>query len=528
MKKNEKEKNLNSSSVKKSNDTYKKNSDRNKSNNQKKKNDTLKNSVSDEIVSDNLSKDFVDNKNKKNKYFKKNKMDKQKNDINDKKTKNTNDTRNGKDKSKRKSFFDRFKKDKGLKKSSKSAAVKRYQQRKAKKNKQKRYVNGKFSLDIFDLLIIVVGVAIVSCVFTGFILNYQYQKNYSYVDSSVVSDVKVKEFLETYSEIVDNFYEEVDKDAMIEVALEGMLNFLEDNYSIYLDKNETDSLSESLDGAYEGIGIVAMGNMVYQVYENSPAEKVGIKANDEIININGTEITMENYEQIADLLYKDKENEVKVKRDDEELTFKIKVSEVEIPSVSSDIIVSEDKSKDIGYILLNSFSAHSFEDFQDALMELEDKQIDSLIIDLRGNTGGYLNAATDIASLFLKKGDVIYSLENKNNITTHKDETKESRKYNIVVLVNGNTASASEILAAALKDSYGATIVGKTTFGKGKVQTMKYYEDTMIKYTSAKWLRPNGECVDEVGIVPDYDVDLQYGENVIYDLQLDKAIELLS
>ena len=119
-------------------------------------------------------------------------------------------------------------------------------------------------------------------------------------------------------------------------------------------------------------------------------------------------------------------------------------------------------------------------------------------------------------------------MENKKKLTTHKDETKYSRKYKIVVLVNGNTASAAEILAAALHDSYGASVVGKTTFGKGKVQTMKYYEDTMIKYTSAKWLRPNGDCVDEVGIIPDYDVDLQYGDNVIYDLQLDRSIDILS
>ena len=139
-----------------------------------------------------------------------------------------------------------------------------------------------------------------------------------------------------------------------------------------------------------------------------------------------------------------------------------------------------------------------------------------------------MNSATDIASLFLKKGEVLYSLESKNNITTYKDETKDKREYKIVILVNSNTASAAEILTAALKDSYGATIVGKTTFGKGKVQTMKYYEDTMVKYTSAKWLRPNGECIDEIGIVPDYDVDIQYGNNVIYDLQLDKAIKLLS
>lgn len=526
MKRKEKEDNFKSSSVNKSNDANKNKVDKNKSNVKRKKNNILKNNASDKIVADNLDKYVVNDKKKKTKISKDDNLSKTNVAFNDKKNKNDNVTKNSKGKGK--SFFDRIKSDKGLKKSSKSAAVKKYQRKKAKKNKQKRYVNGKFSLDIFDLLIIVVVVAIVSCVFTGFILNYQYSKNYSYVDSDVVSDVKVKEFLETYSEIVNNFYEEVDKDAMIEAALEGMIDFLEDNYSIYLDKKETDSLSESLDGAYEGIGIVAMGNIVYQVYKDSPAEKVGIKANDEIIDINGTEITMENYEKIAELLHKDKENVVKVKRDEEELTFNINVSEVEIPSVSSDIIVSEDKSKDIGYILLNSFSAHSFEDFQEALMELEDKQIDSLIVDLRGNTGGYLNAATEIASLFLKKGDVIYSLENKNKITTYKDETKDSRKYSIVVLVNGNTASASEILAAALKDSYGATIVGKTSFGKGKVQTMKYYEDTMIKYTSAKWLRPNGDCVDGVGIVPDYDIDLQYGDNVVYDLQLDKAIELLS
>ena len=448
-----------------------------------------------------------------------------KNDKLSKKDKKSN--KNGKElkkiNSEKKSFFAFFKKH-----NSNSEAVKKYKKNRNKKKRQKRFVNGKFSLDVFDLLIVVVLTAIVSCLLTGVILNYQYKKNFNFVDTSVISDKKVKEFLETYSEIVNNFYEEVDKNAMIEAALEGMLVFLEDNYSIYLDKTETDSLSESLDGSYQGIGIVAMGNMVYQVYEDSPAEKAGIKADDEIININGTEVSNENYQQIAELLDKKKENVVVVKRDNKELTFNIKVSEVEIPSVDSDIIVSKDKKNKIGYLKLVSFSAHSFEDFQDELMELEKDKIDSLIIDLRDNTGGYLNSATEIASLFLEKGKVIYSLENKNKLTTHKDETKDSRKYKIVVLVNGNTASAAEILAAALHDSYGASIVGKTTFGKGKVQTMKYYEDTMIKYTSAKWLRPNGDCVDEVGIIPDYDVDLQYGDNVIYDLQLDKSIDILS
>ena len=301
--------------------------------------------------------------------------------------------------SEKKSFFAFLKRN-----NSNSEAVKKYKKNRNKKKRQKRFVNGKFSLDVFDLLIVVVLTAIVSCLLTGVILNYQYKKNFNFVDTSVISDKKVKEFLETYSEIVNNFYEEVDKNAMIEAALEGMLIFLEDNYSIYLDKTETDSLSESLDGSYQGIGIVAMGNMVYQVYEGSPAEKAGIKAEDEIININGTEVSNENYEQIAELLDKKKENVVVVKRDNKKLTFNIKVSEVEIPSVDSDIIVSKDKKNKIGYLKLVSFSAHSFEDFQDELMDLEKDKIDSLIIDLRDNTGGYLNSATEIASLFLEKG----------------------------------------------------------------------------------------------------------------------------
>lgn len=387
----------------------------------------------------------------------------------------------------------------------------------------------RFSFDIFDLLMIVIVTAIVACLGTGFILNVQYRKNFSYIDADVVENEKVQEFLETYGEIVTNFYEEVDEDAMIEAALDGMLDFLEDKYSIFLDSNDTEELSEMLDSAYEGIGIVAMGNVVYSVYEDSPAAKAGIQPNDEIIEINGTAINIENYTLISELIDKETVNTIIVNRDGANITFNLEVSKVSVPTVSSNVIVSENKDKKIGYLALTTFSSHSFEEFQEELMELEnDKEISSLIIDLRDNSGGYLNSVTNISSLFLEKGKVIYSLKNKEGVTEYKDDTRDSREYDIVVLVNNNTASAAEILAAALHDSYGATIVGKTTYGKGKVQTMKYYEDTMIKYTSAEWLRPNGECIDKVGIEPDYIVDLQYGKNVIYDLQLDKAIELLS
>jgi carboxyl-terminal processing protease len=230
---------------------------------------------------------------------------------------------------------------------------------------------------------------------------------------------------------------------------------------------------------------------------------------------------------ITEYLKNEKDNIVVVKRGEKELSFSVRMDDVYLTSTSHDII--ESKNERIGYISLSSFTANSAADFQESLIELEKEgEIDSLIIDLRGNTGGYLSSAFNIASIFLEKGKVVYSLDNKDGKVSYKDETKQKMNIDVVVLVNQNSASASEVLAGALKDSYGATIVGMTTFGKGTVQTTKKHGDTMIKYTSAKWLRPNGECVDGVGIKPDYEIEIEIKNNTMYDKQLDKAIELLS
>lgn len=392
--------------------------------------------------------------------------------------------------------------------------------------KDKKFKDGKFRLDILDILIIVVLTSIVSCVLTGFILNYQYK--HSNVNKQQITDENINEFLNTYSEIVDNYYEEVDKKGMVEAAISGMLDYLEDNYSIYLNKDETDALSGMLDSTYEGIGIISVGNIVYRVYDNSPAAEAGLKVNDEIIKVNGEKIDSENFEIISDLITNNKKetNEIVVKRKNKEMTFNIERSKVTIPVTAIENIKINDHN--IGYLTLSAFSEKSYEEFQESLHKLEDEEkIDSLIIDLRNNSGGYLNSAHDIASLFLEKDKIIYSLENKNETTAIKDTTDEKRNYKIVVLVNNGTASSSEIVTAALKDSYGAIIVGTKTYGKGKVQKTMKYGDTMMKYTSAKWLRPNGECIDEVGITPDYEIDIEYKNNTIYDKQLDKAIDLL-
>lgn len=409
-----------------------------------------------------------------------------------------------------------------------SEAVKLYKKKKEKKERQKRRFNGHISFDVFNLIVLIITVAFVSSALTCIISNYQFKKGMNLINKNVVADKNVQDFLNTYSEILDNFYEEIDKEGMMAAAMSGMLSYLEDNYSIYLNENDSENLSESLDGSYNGLGIVVRGTVVEEIYKNSPAEEAGFEIGDDIIEVNGNEVSMDNYSELSNFLDLESENKIVVKRKDEKITFKLKTGNIHIPATTSDVIKSPDKKKNIGYIKLKTFSLLAYEDFKESLTDLEEKKIDSLIIDLRNNTGGYLNVATNVSSLFLEKDKVIYSLENKNKITTYKDETSEKRDYKIVVLVNGGTASASEILATALHDSYGATIVGNKTFGKGKVQTMKYYEGSIVKYTSAKWLRPNGECIDEVGIEPDYEVSLTIENDEVYDKQLDKAIELLS
>ena len=191
----------------------------------------------------------------------------------------------------------------------------------------------------------------------------------------------------------------------------------------------------------------------------------------------------------------------------------------------------------MGYLSISSFSDTLATQVENALGELEESNIESLIIDLRNNGGGLLTAAKDTASLFLEKGKVIYGLEgNEKNEKTkiYYDETTTFRNYPIVVLVNGATASASEILAAALKESYGATIVGTTTYGKGKVQqTKKLSDGSLVKYTTFRWLTPDNECIDEYGISPDYGIEIEYQyddeKNITgyTDTQLAKARSIL-
>ena len=381
-----------------------------------------------------------------------------------------------------------------------------------------------FSLKSVALIIIVTS--IITSITTGLII---YNNSKLVLGSaSLNDDSALKEFLKVYNSLDENYYKDIDKTKMIDAAIAAMLKYLGEDYSTYLNQSETNSLSSKLSGTFKGIGIsITNGNEIVKVYEDTPASRAGLKENDKILSVNGTSTEDKSQVEVANLIDKTKENTLTISRDGEKFTFKVVPEVINTPLTTH---IYEQNDKKIGYIFIDSFTEKVGEEFKKSLTNLESKGIDSLIIDVRENTGGYLKGATEIASMFLEKGKTIYSLEGKEGTTVYKDETDEKRTYSVTVLINENTASASEVLAAALKESYGAKLVGKISYGKGKVQQTKQLEDgSMVKYTSARWLTPTGECIDGFGLAPDYEENITQNEDGTYtDSQLNKALELMS
>ena len=378
-----------------------------------------------------------------------------------------------------------------------------------------------FSLRSVSIIIIIT--AIITSLTTGVII---YNNNRAILGgANIQEDEALQEFLKIYNSLDEDYYEDINKNEMIDAAISAMVDYLGEEYSIYLNQNETDNLSDQLSGKFVGIGIsIGLEGKIVKVYQDTPADRSGLQEGDKILSINDNSTLEKTSAEIANLIDRTSENTIVVNRGTEELTFKV------TPETINEPLTTNIYNSNIGYIYINAFTNTVGEEFKKSLTELESSGITSLIIDLRGNTGGYLKGATDIASIFIEKGKTLYYLENKEKKEEYKDETSELKNIPVIVLIDGTSASASEVLAAALKDSYGATLVGTLSYGKGKVQQTNKLEDgSMVKYTIAKWLRPNGECIDEIGIQPDYEIQLEQSEEgYLIDTQLEKAIELLS
>lgn len=348
----------------------------------------------------------------------------------------------------------------------------------------------------------------------------------------------VNEFISTYNKLLDEYYEDLDENKLVDAAINGMLSYTGDDYTIYMNEDATESLNERLDGTYDGIGIRISLNdnnqiYVYEVFDDSPARKAGIQVGDILISINGEDVTNKSTDAASLIIKNSKETKfvIVVNRNGENLTYEVERKTLIVPAINSSI--KEVNGKKIGYIYLETFSSTIDTQVETTLLSMEESGIDSLIIDVRYNTGGYLSSCTNIIELFLAKDKLMYTIKSKKDSSDYKDTTDTKRDYPIVVLINGSSASASEILASSLKYSYGATIVGTKSYGKGKVQTTGTLEDgTMIKYTSARWFMPNGECIDEKGLEPDIKIDIseEYKNNPIEenDNQLNEALKILS
>lgn len=375
----------------------------------------------------------------------------------------------------------------------------------------------------------VMAITLFSSLVMSFCTGYLVYKSSCLQISTGNGDDNLAELYKAYDEIKSNYYSTVDLGALVDAGIKGMFSYLGDPYTTYLDKDQTDNLNNSLSGSYQGIGVkISVNNeenkmIISEVYDNTPAKSAGLAVGDIIVKVNDNVVADMESGEVTKLIKSSDEVKLVVNRDGNDLDFTLNTAKLNNPSVD-DKIIDGDNGNKIGYLKISKFNETAYEQFYEKLNKIEVDGINSLIIDLRDNTGGYLSAATKISEMFLQKGKVIYSLNEQSSTKTTYDETDDERNYKVYILVNGNSASASEILAAALKDSYGAKLVGTTTYGKGKVQkTSKLSDGTMYKYTSAKWLTPSGECIDGVGLKPD--IEISNGDELLKDLVLEKAID---
>lgn len=348
----------------------------------------------------------------------------------------------------------------------------------------------------------------------------------------------LSKFYEVYETLLDNYYDDVDKNELIDNAIDGMMSSVGDIYTSYSNADTTESFNELVSGIYEGIGcsiqMQSEGVKIIEVFDDSPAQKAGLKTGDIIKSVDDIEVNTDtNVTELSNYIKTESDGKIEmvVLRDDKEVDVNLVRDKVEQPVVTATTYEKNDKK--IGYINIEIFSSGAAKQFEKKLNELEKEDIEGLVIDVRDNNGGYLTTVTDIVSKLLNKGDIIYQIEKNNKLETTKDKTTEHCEYPIAVLINGNSASASEILTAAIKESYGGFVVGTTSYGKGTVQQVKKLSDgSMIKYTVEHWLTPNGNWINEKGIEPTDIVamDENYYANPIVDNdnQLQKALELVS
>lgn len=332
--------------------------------------------------------------------------------------------------------------------------------------------------------------------------------------------------------IKNQYVEETDENTLIEGAVQGMLSTLNDPYSVYMNEEKAEQFNSSLDSSFEGIGAEITESegkiIIVAPFKNSPAEKAGIKPHDQIIAVDGENVTDWN---VYDVMVKIRGKKgtavlIDVMREGVSEPISIEVTRDTIPleTVFSEVLKSE--KMNIGYIEITSFSRDTGKDFEKHLKALEKKDINGLIIDVRGNPGGLLSSVEEISGQLVTNSKPFVQIEDKSG---GKEELytklKKKKPYSIVVLTDKGSASASEILAAALKEGEGFVTIGDRTFGKGTVQQqVDLGDNSHIKLTTYKWLTPDGNWIHKKGIEPDIHV-LQPDLYHIHPIQIETVLK---
>lgn len=359
----------------------------------------------------------------------------------------------------------------------------------------------------------VVLIAILALAFggvVGVVLAYTAKPLSIITNTDSPSDIQEVEKI--YDNLLSKYYGEIDKQTLSDAAIKGMIEALNDPYSTYIDAENTDDFDEQIYGYYVGIGTEITLNdenqfEVTNIFENTPATDANIELHDIVVKVNNEDVSGKTVSDIGKLIQGEIGTNVTLtlQRGEEEFDVTITRDRIDLISVTSQIFEKDDKR--IGYIKITNFASNTFNQFQTALNELEENDIESLIIDVRDNLGGQLEVATQIASLFLTKDKVVYQLNTNGIIQPIYSTGPGSFQKPITVLINGATASASEVLAIALQESADATVIGTTSYGKGTIQeSYKLSTGATIKFTVQEWLSPNGNTVNEVGVKPDIEV----------------------
>ena len=349
-----------------------------------------------------------------------------------------------------------------------------------------------------------------------------------------------KKLAEITNLIQNNYYQDVSQEQIEEGVLHGAVLALGDPYSAYMNVEEKQSYNESLEGAYVGIGVLTTFNsdwqaVIAQVYNNAPAQKAGLQKGDIFVAVDGQKINTMSSKDLSEVTGKIRGEagtsvEITIERNGQEMSFTVQREEVHITYVTSRMLANN-----IGYIKIDEFSGSALEEYQQAVAQLQEQGMQAMILDLRDNPGGFVDYAVEIADELLPKATII-SVRDKNGNEKQYTSDSKSMDFPMAVLVNQNSASASEILTVALKENQRAAIIGEKTYGKGIIQShFNLSWGGYLKLTTASYYSPNGNAIHEVGVMPDIEVflpqEIQNDPSLLTDetdTQLQKAIEILT